>query len=476
MSVPQDLLDRFVAAGQEHVFRFLDAGRVPAEQVPAFIAQLEGLDLEYVSKSYRRAVEDADSLKQKDALSPPDEFASVKDTPAEEVAAWDAAGLEAVRKGEVAACILAGGQGTRLGFDGPKGAYDIGLLSRKPLFQLFAERLRRLASLAAIEGSAPTIPFLVMTSPGNHDFIVSFFADHGYFGLAASAVWFFVQGTMPCLTPEGKIILESAGKVATNPDGNGGFYPALHNSGCLARLQSEGVKYLHVFSVDNAVCRPADPRFVGYFAAREADCGNKCVWKVSPEERVGVMAKRDGRPCVVEYTEIDEERMNLRDASGRLVYGAGNICNHLFSVAFLAEVVIPGLHTLFHLAHKKIPHADDSGVTVQPSGNNGLKLEAFIFDTFPMSRKMAILETLREDEFSPVKNAPGAATDSPDTARAIATAQARRWVVAAGGTISGDDDALLEVSPLLSLAGEGLEERVRGQTITVPCYLDVLET
>jgi UDP-N-acetylglucosamine/UDP-N-acetylgalactosamine diphosphorylase len=236
------------------------------------------------------------------------------------------------------------------------------------------------------------------------------------------------------------------------------------------------VKYLHVFSVDNAVCRPADPRFVGYFAARGADCGNKCVWKVSPEERVGVMAKRDGKPCVVEYTEIDEERMKLRDASGRLVYGAGNICNHLFSVAFLAEVVIPGLHTLFHLAHKKIPYADDTGVTVQPSSNNGLKLEAFIFDTFPMSSKMAILETLREDEFSPVKNAPGAATDSPDTARAIMAAQAKRWVAAAGGTVSGDDDAMLEISPLLSWAGEGLEERVRGQTITVPCYLDASQT
>ncbi|CAJ1422331.1 unnamed protein product [Effrenium voratum] len=284
-------------------------------------------------------------------------------------------------------------------------------------------------------------------------------------------VWFFAQGVMPCLTPEGKIILESAGVMASNPDGNGGVYPALKKSGCLDRLRSLGVKSVHCFSVDNPLCRPADPRFVGYCLSKNADCGNKCVWKATPQEKVGVMARKGGKPSVVEYSELDEERMKKRDAAGRLVFGAGNICNHFFSVDFLCDVVVPNMSAMFHLAHKKIPHAGDDGKTVKPDANNGVKLEAFIFDVFPMSSRMAVLESLREEEFAPVKNAPGTATDSPDSARAMVNALCRSWVAKAGGLIQGESDAVLEVSPLLSYAGEGLE-KVSGQTISAPCNLE----
>jgi UDP-N-acetylglucosamine/UDP-N-acetylgalactosamine diphosphorylase len=228
-------------------------------------------------------------------------------------------------------------------------------------------------------------------------------------------------------------------------------------------MQASGVKYLHVFSVDNALCRPADPRFAGYCITRNADCGNKCVWKVSPDEKVGVVAKRGGRYSVVEYSELDDKSKNLRDAAGSLTFGAGNICNHFFSVAFIADVVVPAMSSMFHLAHKKIPFAGEDGATVKPDSNNGIKLEAFIFDVFTMSSRMAILETVREEEFAPVKNAPGSATDSPDTARAMVSALAQRWIKAAGGEIAGDKE-VLEISPLLSYSGEGLADKVAGKT------------
>jgi len=472
-----ELRARYDAAGQGHVFKFLDEGKIPESQQSEFLAQLSDIDLEYVKESHQGAMEDAAKAKAAAqaggaGLQPPDSYACLADTTAEEVTAWETVGLEAVGRGEVAACVLAGGQGTRLGFDGPKGCYDVGLDSKKTLFQIFCERIRRLAERGREAGGENSrVPFLVMTSPLNHDVTIKFFKDNSYFGLQADDVWFFEQGTLPCLTAEGKIILESAGVVATAPDGNGGFYPALKKSGCLDRLQKDNVKYIHVFSVDNLLCKPADPRFAGFCIQQGADCGNKCVWKTSPEEKVGVVAKKDGRPTVVEYSELDEASKQLQDANGRLVFGAGNICNHFFSVKWIADTVLPSMSKLFHLANKKIPCAGEDGQTVKPEKENGIKLESFIFDTFLLSTKMAILETLRDEEFAPVKNAPGAATDSPDTARAMFSALGRKWVQAAGGDIDGPEDALVEVSPLLSYAGEGLADHVSGKMITAPCYL-----
>eukprot|EP00928_Gymnodinium_smaydae_P031393 TRINITY_DN23050_c0_g1_i1.p1 TRINITY_DN23050_c0_g1~~TRINITY_DN23050_c0_g1_i1.p1 ORF type:complete len:483 (+),score=137.71 TRINITY_DN23050_c0_g1_i1:105-1553(+) len=468
------LRERYKAAGQDHVFQFLDAGQVPAEQEAALLRQLGDIDLNYVARSHAAAMaEAAQGAGSSGDLAPPDDFQTLAGAGADEIAAWERLALEAVGRGEVAACVLAGGQGTRLGFDGPKGCYNIGLPSGKPLFQLFAERILKLRKLGeAAGGTNARVPFLVMTSPINHAETEAFFASHGFFGLPAEDVWFFPQGTLPCLTKDGKIIMESAGTVATAPDGNGGIYPALQRTGCLEKMRSSGVKYMHAFSVDNALCRPADPRFIGYCISRNADCGNKCVWKADPEEKVGVVAKRDGKPSVVEYSELDATRKNLRDDGGRLVFGAGNICNHFYTVAFLADVVIPNMANYFHLAEKKIPYAGEDGKTVKPDSNNGIKLESFIFDIFPLSERMAILETSREEEFAPVKNAPGAATDSPDTARAMLSALHRRWVAEAGGAAEGPADAILEVSPLLSYAGEGLAERVGGQKVAVPVHLE----
>lgn len=247
-------------------------------------------------------------------------------------------------------------------------------------------------------------------------------------------------------------------------------------------MTERGVRYLHVFSIDNALTKIADPSFIGYCIAKDADCGNKSVWKANPHEKVGVIAEKGGKPCVVEYSEITTEMAERTDEDGRLLFGAANICSHFYTLDFLRDVVVPNLDNLYHVARKKIPYYDDaSEQTIKPDSNNGIKLESFIFDIFPLSERMAVYSGRREDEFAPVKNAPGSPADSPDTARAYLSQQALSWVVKAGGILkqsqasSGskveEDDGICEVSPLTSYGGEGLEELVSGKDIECPFSL-----
>lgn len=241
------------------------------------------------------------------------------------------------------------------------------------------------------------------------------------------------------MTNDGKIILEKADRVTMAPDGNGGIYPSLKNSGMIDDMRNRGTKYLHVFSIDNALTKIADPVFIGYCVKTQADCGNKVVWKTGPYESVGVVAEKGGKPCIVEYSEITTEMAEQTDGNGRLVYGAGNICNHFYTLDFICEKVVPNLGNMYHIARKKIPYYDaTTKSTVKPESNNGIKLESFIFDIFPLSERMAVLDALREDEFAPVKNAPGSASDSPDTARAYLSKQSQKWVTEAGGNLTGD--------------------------------------
>ena len=243
-------------------------------------------------------------------------------------------------------------------------------------------------------------------------------------------------------------------------------------------MTERGVQYLHVFSIDNALTKIADPTFIGYCIANNADCGNKSVWKAGPHEKVGVIAEKDGKPCVVEYSEITSEMAERTDEKdGRLMFGAANICSHFYTLDFLRDVVVPNLGNLYHVARKKIPYYDDATEqTVKPEKNNGIKLESFIFDIFPLSERMAVFSGLREEEFAPVKNAPGSLADSPDTARAYISDQAKSWVKKAGGILKvpsdkESNDIVCEISPKISYGGEDLEELVGGKEIECPFVL-----
>ncbi|KAL7683779.1 putative UDPGP family, nucleotide-diphospho-sugar transferase [Plasmopara halstedii] len=474
--VPEELARKLRVAGQGHVLKFDDANKLVASEGQELTAELESLDLELLQKIFKAST--SSKALETNNIEPLESYDLLEECSIEEKQRWEDRGFEAISQGQLCALVLSGGQGTRLGFAGPKGMYNVGLPSEKSLFQLFAERLLALEALVAQKypmQSRDTIQimFYVMTSKMNHNTTVEFFENHNFFGLKKSQMFFFPQGTLPCLTLEGKLILENTHKLAVASDGNGGIYKALKTSGALTRLQGHGVKYIHVFSVDNALCKVADPVFIGYCIDKQADCGNKVVWKSRPDENVGVVAKRNGAYCVVEYTELNDTASKQIDpATGKLSFGAANICNHFFTVDFLTDVVLPNLSLEYHVAHKKIAMADDSGATFTPTENSGIKLESFIFDVFTLSSKMAVLSVPRKTEFAPVKNPPRFPTDSPDSARRMIHEEGKSWLVNAASSILDSSDELanferkleeaicIEISPLVSYNGEGLSTHV----------------
>lgn len=464
---------RYEKHGQSQVFDYYET--LSASEQQSLLSQLSSIKVESISDLLASAQDQHSSDETISAFTGPVGRAT---TDSALVTKCQSLGMQAIREGKVAALVLAGGQGTRLGFDGPKGLYDIGLPSGRTLFQLMAERILKLTQLASDQTtSTKPIPFYIMTSPLNHQPTKDYFETSKYFGLSKHDVFFFQQGMLPCLTTDGKIILEAKHKVAMAPDGNGGIYPSLQSSGALQDMKNRGIAYLHVFSIDNALVKPADPVFVGYCLEQHADCGNKSVWKSHAHEKVGVVATKGGRPCIVEYSEISKELAEATDDQGILLFGAGNICNHFYTLDFIYDTILPNMGNLYHIAHKKIPYYDETQqTTVTPSSNNGIKLETFIFDVFPWSSRFAVLEVNRDEEFAPVKNKSGSTSDSPDTAREMISALCQSWVKAAGGKVVAKSDetetsSICEIAPSTSYAGEGLEELVKDKEMKVPFRL-----
>jgi len=378
--------------------------------------------------------------------------------------------------------LLAGGQGTRLGSSAPKGCYDIGLPSHKSLFQIQAERIRKIERLAQNKigrgsGKKVGLPWYVMTSGPTRGPTEQFFEEHKYFGLDKNNVVFFEQGVLPCISNDGKILLETKGRVAVAPDGNGGIYHALVTSDVMGDMRKRGIEHIHAYCVDNCLAKVADPVFLGFSASKDVDIATKVVRKRNATESVGLILLKNGKPDVVEYSEIDKETAEARDPKqpGVLKFRAANIVNHYYSFRFL-ESIPEWAHELpHHVARKKIPYVDtEKGTIVQPEKPNGIKLEQFIFDVFPMLdlSKFACLEVKREDEFSPLKNGRGKGEDDPDTSKRDIMNQGKRWLQAVGATVvSEEQDAGIEVSPLISYGGEGLE-KLKGKTVTAPAVLE----
>lgn len=390
--IPTDIREKFRHADQDHVFDFVDRGMMNDDDIKSFISQLENVPIDSIHPMFERA-KSATAVSDFTPL-PKESLVTIDDVRKNETE-WRDLGLLAIANGEVAVVVLAGGQGTRLGFDGPKGKYDIGLPSKKSLFQLQAEK---------VIATHKQLPYYVMTSPLNDNETRQFFIDNNYFGL--HNVFFFTQSTLPCLNIEGKIILESKSSIASAPDGNGGVYTSLQSSGALEDMKKRGVKWINIISIDNALVKIADPIFIGCCIAKHVQVGNKVVRKMS-NEAVGVIVVREGKFHIIEYSEIDKSMSNM--------FEYANICNHLFSMSFIRDEVIPNLTKSYHIAYKKIPFADPvTGETIHPTVNNGIKLELFVFDVFPLAKSVVVVESLREEEFAPVKNATG--VDSPSTA------------------------------------------------------------
>jgi UDP-N-acetylglucosamine/UDP-N-acetylgalactosamine diphosphorylase len=306
----------------------------------------------------------------------------------------------------VAALVVAGGQGSRLGFDKPKGMFPVGPAGES-LFELMARQV-------AERG----VRLLVMTSPATDIDTRAYFADHSDFGLSPGQVRYFQQGTMPAVdAATGRLLLEAPGRLALSPDGHGGTLTALASSGLLAELKAAGVKHVFYFQVDNPLVRIADPAFVGRHIEAGSEASSKVVRKTEPGEKVGVLALGNGRCGIVEYSDLPRELAERRAADGRLAFDAGNIAVHLFAVPFLERVTAGADRLPFHLARKKVPFYDpETGEFVTPASENALKFERFVFDALPKAGRWLAVACRREDEFAPLKNATG--PDSPETVRA----------------------------------------------------------
>ncbi|MGH7957425.1 MAG: UTP--glucose-1-phosphate uridylyltransferase, partial [Opitutaceae bacterium] len=357
------------------------------------------------------------------------------------------AGEAALRAGRVAAFTVAGGQGTRLGYDGPKGTFPVTPLKQKPLFQVFAEKI-----LAAGKRHQRPLHWFIMTSHANHAATEAFFQANACFGLDSARVHFFRQGRMPAVNFEGKILLETKCSIALSPDGHGGSLRALQRSGSLDLMEREGIDTLSYFQVDNPLVRCVDPAFIGWHLTRQSGMSSKTVTKAYAEEKVGLFCEQNGRLVVIEYSDLPMAMQRETDASGQLRYLAGSIAIHVLDREFVRRLATggEGVALPFHRADKKIAVVDSSGAPVKPEKPNGVKFEMFVFDALPFARNPVVIETLRENDFSPVKNAGG--VDSPKTSREDQLRQFARWLKAGGADVETDrtglPSATIEVSPL----------------------------
>ncbi|KAF9358892.1 UDP-N-acetylglucosamine pyrophosphorylase [Mortierella sp. AD094] len=485
----QQIKERYQAAGQGHLLTYYD--ELSADEKSHLLAQLQSLNVERSNRIHQKATTCPSPMlsNQSVLLTPlPEEcFDSTLEASSDKIQEWRTIGLNQISQNKVGVILLAGGQGTRLGSSAPKGCYNINLPSSKSLFQIQAERICKLQQLASQQEDAQSkivIPWYVMTSGPTRPATVQFFEENNYFGLEPANVVFFEQGTLPCMTFDGKIMMESKSQIAVAPDGNGGVYAALRGTGVLANMAERKIEYLHAYCVDNCLVRVADPVFIGHCVQKNADCGAKVVRKKSPDEPVGVVCLRNATFNVVEYSEIDSEVANrVNPKNGQLSFGAGNIVNHFYTVDFLNKVESFESELEYHIARKKIKSLDFStGEVIAPKQVNGMKLEMFVFDVFPFTQRMAVFEVDRKEEFSPLKNAPGSGQDCPETSRRDILQQHVRFIENAGGkVVVGEDDEqiegapTLELSPLVTYSGENLSQIIAGKSIKTPISIATLE-
>lgn len=393
--------EKLAKYGQEHVLKYYD--ELNEQEKEALLAQIEATDMSILEACKRR-----EELEKKGVITP---LAAMQLPEIEENReAFTNLGLETIKAGKVGAVLLAGGMGTRLGSDNPKGMYNVGLTRDLYIFECLVNNL-----LDVVRQADTWIHFFVMTSDKNHEATVTFLKEHDYFGYRAEYVHFFMQEMAAATDYEGKIYLEEKGRLSTSPNGNGGWFISMKNAGLLELVKKEGIEWLNVFAVDNVLQKIADPCFVGATIERNCAVGAKVVRKNAPDEKVGVMCLEDGRPSIVEYYELTEDLMNAKDEKGDPVYYFGVILNYLFRVQDLIEIL--DKHLPLHIVEKKIPYLNEAGELVKPDAPNGFKFENLVLDMIHQMDSCLPYEVVREKEFAPIKNKTG--IDSVESARAL---------------------------------------------------------
>ena len=391
-------MEKLKKYGQEHVLKYYD--ELPDEQRNTLIEQIDRTDFTVIGQAAETG--------KRGAIAP------IKAMTIPEIdmgrERFEHIGMEAIKAGKLGAVLLAGGMGTRLGSDAPKGMYDIGISKPVYIFQRLIENLMKV-----VEKAGNYIQLFVMTSEKNHDATVGFFKEHDYFGYDKDYIVFFKQDMAPAADFDGKVYMEAKDSIATSPNGNGGWFLSMKKSGLLELVEKRGIEWLNVFAVDNVLQSIADPVFAGAVLEGGYSVGSKVIRKVNPQEKVGVMCTEDGRPSIVEYIELTEDMLTQRDENGEYAYNFGVILNYLFKVDKLVNLLERKLP--YHKSAKKIPYINEAGELVKPEEPNGYKYEQFILDMIQMLDSCLPFEVVRGKEFAPIKNKTG--VDSVESAREL---------------------------------------------------------
>ena len=395
-----EAMEKLKGCGQEHLLKYY--GELTEAEKSVLLEQIELTDFSVIEQGKNGAAT------QKGVISPLESLEL--DAILEKKEEYTAIGVEAIKAGKVAAVLLAGGMGTRLGSDDPKGMYNIGKTKDVYIFQRIVENL-----MDVVKAVEKDIYLFVMTSDKNHIKTVNFFKEHNYFGYKENYVKFFMQEMAPATDYEGKVYMESKCQISNSPNGNGGWFSSMKKWGILDIIHEEGIEYLNVFAVDNVLQRIADPCYVGAVIKHQVEAGAKVVKKAAPDEKVGVMCLEDGRPSVVEYYELTDELMNTLNEKGERVYNFGAILNYLFEVKALERIVDNQLPV--HIVEKKIPYMDEAGNLIKPESPNGHKYEMLILDMIHELKSCLPYEVERNKEFAPIKNKTG--IDSVESAQAL---------------------------------------------------------
>ncbi|MBA4419265.1 MAG: UDP-N-acetylglucosamine pyrophosphorylase [Syntrophus sp. (in: bacteria)] len=423
----------------------------PAQKT-LFIEGLQGLDFDLIFSLYKGSVQIKEATDSFDTIGP----ATIIPIPesAEEKAFEEKArltGESLIRQNKVAVLIVAGGQGSRLGYNGPKGMFPISPVRNKTLFQLFSESVKAMS----IRYNAH-IPLLIMTSRENDQETRAYFDSCHHFGLPEDSVYFFSQGALPTITPDGGLLLKDDTTLFTNPDGHGGSLKAIHNSGLLKDLSDKGVTTLFYCQVDNPLVKIADPVFLGYHTLTGSEISTKVVRRKTIEEKVGVYISIAGKEGIVEYSDFGGRHMSALDPKGEILYWAGNTAIHVLNISFIKHLNYHGFALPYHRALRPVEAMISN---VGPTKMDGWKFETFVFDAIPLAKKTCSMEVRREEEFSPVKNSEG--DDSPASARAAMNNLFNYWLRESG--LKTAPDTLLEISPLFALDKEELTKRLKGR-------------
>ena len=440
--------------GQTHVLNFWSA--LDSDQQQRLADQIHGFDFAQLDRLFHQqdAENHWDELAAKAEVPPAITLADFADEASYEKA-WQA-GAELLAAGQAGMIIVAGGQGSRLGFDHPKGMFPIGPISDNTLFQIFFEKV-----IARSRQFGTTIPIYVMTSPPTHDETVEFLAAQKYFGMNPDDVMVFCQGVMPAVDHEGKLLLTDKGEIFVSPDGHGGALLALEKSGALDHMKQRGVEHVCYGQIDNPLVQVCDPALMGYHALSKSEMTSQVVRKTSPLQKVGNVVAIDGVVQIIEYSDLSEKYAQQMGPDGNLKLWAGSIAVHVFKTEFFRRMSDTADSLPFHRAHKKVAFVDPDGNVVEPTANNAIKFEKFIFDLLPSADNAIIIEVDPFDGFCAVKNAPPATAETPAHVRDAISALHTRWLNECGIEVA--DGVKIEISPLYAPDAKALKEKIQSE-------------